>query len=109
MAFFGQTLRTKRTVSGTCNGNPVCTSLLGVLGDNGYGLINDSTALGTTTATLAVSTSPSLGTCDASVKGQFQYVDDTDDGAASRLCFCGTDASNVYAWRRADAPATACP
>jgi hypothetical protein len=58
----------------------------------------------------SVATVPSLATCDSSRRGAIAYVDDTNDGAVSHLCFCGTAADDTtYGWRRADAPATACP
>lgn len=58
-----------------------------------------------------VAASPSISTvCSSSTRGAIAYVDDTDDGAISHLCFCGTAADDsTYGWRRADAPASACP
>jgi hypothetical protein len=53
---------------------------------------------------------PSLISCTSSLAGAIVYVDDTNDGAVSHLCFCGTAADDsTYGWRRADAPGTACP
>lgn len=57
-----------------------------------------------------VGTIVTLPTCDSAARGSTAYVDDTNDGAVSHLCFCGTAADDsTYGWRRADAPATACP
>lgn len=48
--------------------------------------------------------------CDGSGDaGSTVYVDDTNDGAASYLCFCGRDGSNTRDWLRVDDPSTPCP
>jgi hypothetical protein len=58
-----------------------------------------------------ISTTPSISpACTSAVAGGIVYVDKSNDGAVSHMCFCGTAADDsTYGWRRVDAPATACP
>jgi hypothetical protein len=49
-------------------------------------------------------------TCDASIEGAWQYVDDTDDTAYGRNCQCANLDGTGYDWRdMGDVVGTACP
>jgi hypothetical protein len=69
------------------------------------------TATGPVQVQAVVAAVPAISTvCSSSTQGSIVYVDDSNDTAVSHLCFCGTAADDTtYAWRRADAPGTACP
>ena len=48
--------------------------------------------------------------CAAATAGGMVYVDDTNDTAVSRMCFCGTTADDTtYDWLQVNDPTAACP
>lgn len=75
LGFFGQTLRTKRTVTGPRGSSVATTSLMTALGDSGYGLLTDST-----TGPLAAPAYSASMTFDASASTSFPVT--VTDGAA---------------------------
>ena len=47
--------------------------------------------------------------CVAAQEGRIIYVDDTNDGAESYVCFCGVDADDTsYEWFKVQDPAVNC-
>lgn len=99
------------TITGNVQTGMAADNLLAQLAT--FGLITDSsTAVPSIQAAAVVATTPNPSatqTCDSITRGTLLYVDDSDDGAVSYMCFCGTAADDTtYGWRKVDGGA-ACP
>lgn len=103
-------------VVGWSNGASAANTLDIGLARNAAGVLrvtNGSTGYGQVTARIvnSVSATPTEPyVCAAATAGGMVYVDDTDDTAPARMCFCGTTADDTtYDWLQVNDPTAACP